>query len=334
MRPAGPRATIRAAAALRARREPVPPLERRLAFVRRLALVAAVVVLAVTSLSAYLRLARAGLGCADWPACYGQGLRELQQGIPPAADAQGATAAARFAHRVAAVLALLLVVTMLMTCFTARPLLRREGALAIALLVLALLLAVLGRWSSAARVPAVAIGNLLGGFLMLGLCVRLAGTGRPAAAPPPAWRAWLLAALALLLVQIALGGLVSASYAGLACRGWADCGLVDTWRLSGWGSLDPWREPLLDGVSASHPAGAFAHSLHRHGALLLAALLLPLGVGALRRGQRRSGAALLALLVLQGLVGVVMTAAGLPLAAALLHNLLAAGLLAALLSLR
>ena len=55
--------------------------DRRLHVLRRLALLCAVMVLAVTSLSAFLRLSKAGLGCADWPACYGQDLRHLQQGI-------------------------------------------------------------------------------------------------------------------------------------------------------------------------------------------------------------------------------------------------------------
>ena len=47
----------------------VPPTLTRL---RRIALAALLLILAVTTLSAYMRLANAGLGCADWPACYGQ----------------------------------------------------------------------------------------------------------------------------------------------------------------------------------------------------------------------------------------------------------------------
>lgn len=303
--------------------------ERRFAVLRRLALLCAAMVLAVTSLSAFIRQSKAGLGCADWPACYGQGLRQLQQGVAPTADEQTATALARLVHRVVAVIALLLVVTMLMVCFGSRPVLPREGALALALFALALFLAVLGRWSSAPRVPAVAIGNLLGGFLMLALCVQLARSGRPTR--PTGLGPWAAIAALLLVMQIALGGLVSASYAGLACGGSNDCSLGAALQASGWDGLNPWREPVLDAASPTVRAGALAHTLHRHAAMLLTVLLVPLGLVAIRRGRRRTAGVLLALLAAQAAVGLAMSALSLPLPLALLHNLLAAGLLATLL---
>lgn len=309
----------------------MPLTERRLALLHRLALICAVLVLAVTSLSAFLRQTKAGLGCPTWPACYAQGLRQSQQGIEAGADEQTASAAARLAHRITASLALLLVSTMLMVCFGSRPLLLREGLLALGLLGLALFLAVLGFWSRAARLPAVAMGNLLGGFLMFALCVRLANAR--ASALPPWLRAWSLAAAALLLLQVALGGLVSASYAGLSCSGWSGCDLAEALRAGDWGSLNPWREPVLHDTPPINPAGALPHSLHRQAGLLLAALLLPLAVLALRRGRRRSGAVLALLLVGQATLGLAMTALALPLGLALLHNVLAAALLAALVAL-
>ena len=295
-------------------------------FLRRLALLCVLMVLAVTSLSAYIRLSKAGLGCAAWPQCYGQSLRQLQQGVAASADERTATAAARLAHRVAAVTALLLVVTMVMVCFGTRPVLRAEGAMALALLALALFLAVLGRWSSGARVPAVAMGNLLGGFAMLALAARLAVAGRSSRVPR--LRVLVAAATLLLLVQVALGGLVSASYAGLSCGGWADC-LQAAHRI-GWDTLNPWREPVLGTLPPINPAGALAQALHRGLALILVAVLLPLAVAALRRGRPRSGALLLILIVAQAAVGLAMVQGSLPLALALLHNLLAASLLATL----
>lgn len=306
-------------------------IERRHRFLRRLALCCALMVLAVTSLSAFLRLSKAGLGCADWPACYGQELRRLQQGTAPSPDAQTATAAARLAHRVTASTALLLVITMLMVCFGSQPLLVREGRLALALLGLALFLAVLGFWSSAARVPAVAMGNLLGGFLMLALCVRLARTDR--VAPSAGLREWAAAAALLLVLQVALGGLVSASFAGLSCSGWSDCSPAAALQTSGWDSLNPWREPVLAATPPINPAGALANSLHRHAGLALALMLLPLAVLALRGGRPRSAVLLLVLFGAQLAVGFAMSALALPLGLALLHNLLAAALLATLLDL-
>lgn len=305
--------------------------DRRHHILRRLALLCAALVLAVTSLSAFIRLSKAGLGCADWPACYGQELRRLQQGTPASDDAQTATAAARLVHRIAASTALLLVIVMVLICFGSQPLFVREGLLALALLELALFLAVLGVWSSAPRVPAVAMGNLLGGFFMLALCTRLAMRGVPA--PSARMRPWVIAAALLLTLQVALGGLVSASLSGLSCTGWSDCGLRETWQASGWTGLNPWREPVLGSASQVNQAGALANSLHRHAGLLLALLLLPLALLAWRRGRRRSAIVLSLLIGAQLVAGVALSALGLPLAVALWHNLLAAALLATLLTL-
>lgn len=304
--------------------------DRRYRILRRLALLCAAMVLAVTSLSAFIRLTKAGLGCADWPACYGQELRRLQQGMAASDDAQTATATARLVHRITASTALLLVITMLLVCFGSRPLFVPEGLLALALLALALGLAVLGFWSSAARVPAVAMGNLLGGFLMLALCVRLAV---PRASAPAGLRAWTAAAALLVTLQVALGGLLSASHGGLSCSGWSDCGLREALQASGWGSLDPWREPVLSATPPVNPAGALANSLHRHAGVLLSLVLLALALLMMRHGRRLGGFLLLALIGAQWVVGVALAALGLPLALALLHNLLAAALLATLLTL-
>ncbi len=250
------------------------PPERRLLLLRRLAGVCAVLVLVVTSLSAYLRLSKAGVGCSDWPQCYGQSLRELQQGVAVSAEEQAATAVARLVHRVAATGALLLVVTMVLVCLGTRPLLRDEGALAVALLGLALFLAVLGRWSSDARIPAVTLGNLLGGFMMVALSVRLAVAGL--ALEPPRLRLWVGAALLAMLAQIALGGLVSASFSALSCGTLDDC-LARAGQL-GWGALNPWREPMVHSMPSVNPDGALANLLHRALGVALVIFVLPLAI--------------------------------------------------------
>ncbi|HET7794789.1 MAG TPA: COX15/CtaA family protein [Rhizobacter sp.] len=302
-------------------------IARRHHVLRRLALWCAVMVLAVTSLSAFIRLSKAGLGCADWPACYGQSLRQLQQGVPVSAEEQTATAAARLVHRITAVTALLLVITMLAVCFGPSPRLARESWQALALLVLALFLAVLGRWSSQARVPAVAMGNLLGGILMLALCVRLALADKP----QRGLRVWAALAALLLAAQVGLGGLVSASYAGLSCS--SGCDLSALLRSADWGTLNPWREPVLSATPPVNPSGMLAHGLHRLGGVLLVVLLVPTTWSAWRNGRPRRAVLLLVLLAAQITLGLAMGAWALPLALALLHNFLAAALLTTLVTL-
>ena len=146
---------------------------RRARLLRRMALLCVALVLVITSLSAFLRLTQAGLGCADWPQCYGRALAQQQQGMPVATEEARATALARLAHRVVASAALLLIVVMAMTCLATWPAWWRAGRLSLALLALALFLAVLGRMGGTSRTPFVALGNLLAGFAMFAVSVRL-----------------------------------------------------------------------------------------------------------------------------------------------------------------
>ena len=301
--------------------------QRRHAWLRRLALVAAALVLAITSLSAFIRLSNAGLGCTEWPQCYGSRLRAVQQNREPADADSGAVTVARMAHRLVAVLALLAITTIVMVCFGNRPWLMREGALALAMLALTIGLAVLGRWTAGARTPAVAIGNLLGGVLILALSWRLAGgvnePGRPML------RIWAWLGVAVLLAQVALGALVSASYSGLSCAAPGDCLRAAEAAGWPWQMLNPWREPVFGATPLPlNPSGALAQVVHRGGALLAFLVLMPLGIAALRGPRRRDGAALLVLLVLQLGLGWLMVATVLPLPLALAHNVVAGLLLA------
>lgn len=303
-------------------------IDRRRETLRRLACVCALLVLVVTGASALLRQAKAGLACDDRAACYGQDLRRLQQGLAPAATEQTALAAVRVAHRLAASGVLLLGLTMLMIAVGAQPRLPRETTLTLLLLALAALLALLGLRSATARVPAVVLGNLVGGFLMLALCVRLA---RPAASGPrDALQGAARLAAVLVVLQVGLGALTSASYAGLSCTGWSGCDLADIAHGPDWRVLNPWREPVLNDAPPFNPAGALVHGLHRLAGFAVAAAVAGVGLLALRRGRRRAGVALLALIALQLGAGLALAAFALPIGLAIAHNVLAALLLATL----
>lgn len=259
--------------------------------VRRLALACALLALAIASLSAFIRLSRAGLGCEPWPACYEQRAAATAQELD-ALDAPAVTQA-RVAHRVIASVTLLVVIALLMKTLARQPALWEPGRLVLGLLALALALAVLGRMAGAARTPAVVLGNLLGGFGMVALAWRLAVSARPrrAALPP---RAWTLAALLLLLAQAGLGGYVSATQQAGRCAAGGAC------------------------------------LVHAASGLLTAAVLLPLVRTAWRGGARAPAAAIATLLLAQAALGLLLgRAAPVPLAAALAHNLVGALLLAA-----
>lgn len=288
---------------------------------RWLVLAALLLVLVITTTSAYIRLSQAGFGCADWPACYGRSVSALSAGqlIPE----QSALFWARVLHRLAASSA---GIVLLLIVFLGWDSLQGTAAriAAVAAVALAGFLAGLGLLTPSS-LPAVTVGNLLGGMIMLALLwwlyQRSLGSG--------AGRALHRFALAALILQIALGGMIGARQAALACVTLPAC-------PGGWwpDSVD-WRlfNPFF-ALSASELGAAAREALimsHRYGAALVAAILCVLGVKAVRRGARAAarGWMLLGLLGLQLLLGAGMVLANFPLLLALLHNLCAALLLGA-----
>ena len=304
--------------------------QRRRARVRQLALWCAALVLLITSLSAFIRLSQSGLGCEPWPRCFGSALRAEQPAdVQPSRDV-AVLQVARMTHRVTATVVLLGVIAMVALCFGRRPRLTREGALALLLLLLALGLAVLGRWTSGSRAPGIVMGNLLGGTLMLALCWRLA-------APPAQARGrtspgiGMLAGVSatVLLCQLALGALTSASYAGMSCSGLFDCLRSASAGGWNWSVLDPWRAPMFAASELPiNREGALTQLVHIMGAALVLATCVPLAVLALRGPWRAQGWQLLALLALQMVVAMVLVGGGPTLPLVLAHNIVAALLLA------
>lgn len=315
---------------------------RRQSLIRRLAFFCGVLVILVTSFSAYIRLSNVGLSCSDWPQCYGQRLRDSQAGVASATETT-TVIVVRVAHRVAAVSVLVLVLTMTLMCFFSRPVLWPQGRQSLLLLGMVVFLAVLGRWSSGARVPAVAMGNLLCGFAMVALCWRMvlrpvqtnnlfhAEIQRRRSLTGFA-RFALYVALLLLVIQIALGGLMSASYASMSCHGLTQC---QTLFSGDWSFLSPWREPVFTVTDFSetgviNPMGAGSRLLHELVAGLNALMLLGLGILLFRRQHRGAGLLLMVLILVQLLLGYGLVSYGLPLLMALAHNIVAVLLLSTL----
>jgi heme a synthase len=285
--------------------------------IRALAAAGVLLVLLVTTTSALLRVSSAGLGCEDWPACYGR------RATGPGDQAQ-APRLVRFLHRVgaSAVGAVVLGIGLLAVTQPRRH--RRELSFFAVLAVLTLGLAVLGRATPGALVPAVAMGNVLGGMLLASLLAWLALGEPDGLARPPAWLPRLSAlALVLAFLAVGLGVMTSASYSGLACPGLPLCapgGSPAEWSAA---DLNPWRP------AAGSPS---IHMAHRGAALLAAAVTLALAwnLGRVGGAGRRLRNLLLAALALQLLLGIGLVTLGLPLPVAVLHNLGAASLVLAL----
>lgn len=288
------------------RASPHATARSRLTTLARLTLV---VTLLVVVLSAYVRHRAGGLGCEPWPQCFGDALAEV-----PAA-----VGAARMAHRVVATLALAGVLSMVFVAWPARRARPGDFALAASLLAVVLGLSALGVVTAGSRLPAVAIGNLVGGFAMLALCTRLA-------LPPRRVDAGLAravrVALAFWSVQVLLGAQLSGSFSGAACGALGDC--IAALGGGGWdlSALDPWRTPVPGG--AVSPAAALLQLLHRAMGVIAAGAVLVAAWAAWRRRHHARGAMLAVAVVLQLALGVSAAALRLPLPLVLLHSLNAA----------
>lgn len=286
---------------------------RRQRLIRILALAGVLIVLLVLSSSALLRLRALGLGCADWPACYGQVQSEA-----------AGPSLTRVLHRLSASLAGASVVAIGVLAVSRPRRFARELTITALLLVLLVALAYLGRATPGAQVPAVALGNVLGGMLLAALLFHLALPARRQT-PAPLWlRAVIWSALLLAFVQIALGVLTSASHSGLACPLLPRCDAVVFLPRWEWTEFDPWRAPA---------ASAGVHAVHRIGGLLLLVLGALVAWG-LRRRAPPLAIALCLLLAAQSALGAILVIRQLPLIAAVAHNFGAALLLLALVAAR
>lgn len=308
----------------------------------RLALAATLLALMVVMLGAYTRLTHAGLGCPDWPGCYGfigvpQSAEQLAHAERhfPEAPVEAEKGWNEMVHRYfAGSLGLLILVIALRALrWRQRQLAGQPLRLPLALLGLVLLQAAFGMWTVTLKLwPQVVTAHLLGGFATLGLLflltLRLSGALPPLAVPA---RLRVLAALALLAVigQIALGGWVSSNYAAVACVDLPTC--HGQW----WPAMDfangfhltQHIGPNYLGGQLDSDARTAIHMSHRLGALLVSLLLLTLAGQLWRAGvPRLAGLLLLALGVQLGL-GIANVLLHLPLAVAVAHNLGGAALL-------
>ena len=299
---------------------------------RALLFAGAALAFAVVALGAYVRLADAGLGCPDWPGCYGQLV-----GVPDSADGERvdkAKAWIEVSHRYLAAALGLVVLAIAVAAWRSRASLTLRAWCA-ALVVLVLFQAALGALTvTKLLAPVIVTGHLLGGMSTLAILVALAlyvARGDSSFEPLSRKMTWFgLLALVVLMVQIVLGGWVSSNYAGLACgSSFPTC--AGSWEIpadaSGF-ALDRELSRDSEGRPITQRALAAIHYVHRIGALVLSLALLALARSLWRAGRRSLALSLLVLLLLQLGLGVYIVVRVLPLIPSLFHNLGAAALVA------
>lgn len=263
-------------------------------------------------LGALVRAHGAGLACPDWPLCFGRLLPEMNFEV-----------AFEFGHRAMAGGVSLIFAALLVRSWRLRPL-RPLLSLAAALLALQIVLGALTVWQLLAAWTVTS--HLLTGNAFNAVCLwlmlRLRELGAPSAAQsnaksarasagavPVLLRGWVIGAGALLLLQVALGGLVASNYAGLACPQWPAC------------RGGEWFPTFYGGVGL--------HLLHRLNGYALCAALIATALCARQTRLAKLAQLALALGLAQLAVGVANVLLEIPVEVTALHSALAAALVLA-----
>jgi cytochrome c oxidase assembly protein subunit 15 len=312
------------------------PQTRNLAWFRRAALAATLLCAIVVVVGAWVRLTNAGLGCPDWPGCYGH--LHPSQVVDRAAEINAASpdrpfnyqkAINEMVHRyIVGALGILVLGLAALSVWN-----RRDPAqprvLPWVIVVLLVVQALLGMWTVTQLLkPLIVTLHLLGGLTTLGLLWWLAlppDRRELKAAERPVRRLAIVGFIAL-IAQISLGGWTSTNYAAAACPDFPAC------QNSYWPDMDfkngfvLWRGLGIDyeGGVLDAPARVAIHYTHRIGAYLTALVLALVVIGTLRRAQtgaaRVAAAAVATAVIIQISIGMNLIWKGWPLSLGTAHN--------------
>ena len=293
---------------------------------------------------AFTRLTDSGLGCPDWPGCYGSAsplgakaeISAAQTAMPTGPVTHG-KAWVEMIHRYLATSVGVLILVLAVMAWRASRARSAQGLPAattpwwpILTLIWVCVQGAFGALTVTMKLfPAIVTLHLMGGLLLLALlCAQAVKQAQLSGAEAPVYvsgglRALTWVTFAFVVMQVALGGWVSTNYAVLACtdfpqcqgRWWPDMNFVQGFEI--------WRELGLTGAGEAIGFTALTaiHYVHRLAAFVVLAALAVLawrlnGVSELRR-QSRLIAFLTALQLATGLSNVVL---GWPLVAAVLHT--------------
>lgn len=309
----------------------------------RVALIASVVTLCVIVLGAWVRLSHAGLGCPDWPGCYGKltwpvappDISAANEAFPERPVEIG-KAWREMVHRYLAGFLILMVVLINWIAWRGGEETRRFRGFAALILGLILFQAALGMWTVTLKLkPIIVMMHLMGGMSTIALLSWLAFRSKPApfgqfepvSGKVRSKRPLILFATLVLVCQIALGGWTSANYAALSCPDFPQC--TGQW----WPETDfPEAFTLVREIGVNYEGGvldqaarATIHLTHRIGGVITLLVLLTTAFVLRRQASFRPGATLLLLGVcVQFTLGILNIVLQLPLANAVAHNGVAA----------
>lgn len=300
----------------------------------------------VVVLGAYTRLADAGLGCPDWPGCYGHMAVPITDAEIARAEREHSWRPVDFASAIKEMVHRYFAGGLILTVFVLMVLAwknyRHEDMpirLVTFVMALIVLQAVLGMWTVTWKLkPIVVTGHLLGGFATLTLLwlmvLRMrridisSSTGATAGLKFAGFTGLLI-----VIAQIALGGWTSSNYAALVCPDFPTC------RTQWWPPMD-WVEGfvLWRGIGRNYEFGILEsdartaiHMAHRIGAVLTFLYIAALSIAVMKAGvsrvvKRIAGIVMIVLLI-QVSLGVSNIIFFLPLAIATAHNAVGAILL-------
>lgn len=314
---------------------------------RGLARLAAILAMTVVVVGAWVRLTQAGLGCPDWPGCYGQ--------WHPSQVVEHADAAAslyqrafnyqkalhEMVHRYIATSLGLLVVVLAIWSFFNRHHPEQPRVLPWVTLLMVCIQGALGAYTVTLKVmPIIVTLHLLGGLTtmsLLWLQSIKSNTYQPEV-PERRLRPLAVAVGLMLLVQLFLGGWTSTNYAATACPDFPTC-------QNDWLPFADYADgfTLFRGVGIDFEGGVLSVAartaiqlVHRFGALTLSVLIIALWMNTLRYARRaslrRQAWYVLCALGVQVLIGINFIWQGYPLELGTAHNAGAVVLLLSLLS--
>ncbi len=322
----------------------------RLIELRKLVYVTTLLTLFLVALGAYVRLTDAGLGCPDWPGCYGK-LSPLHaeveiadaERLSPTGPVSTPKAWNEMLHRYVASLVGAMILAVVLKVVYLRMRIRRDReqpdlslGLPLFLLGLVVLQGLIGKWTVTLLLkPAIVTLHLLGGMVILAALTWLSARhlSPPAAGRPSEarlLRPWAIVGLVLVMIQIALGGWVSTNYAALACIDFPTCHgqwLPETDFVHAF-QLQRELGMTAAGAPLSNASLNAIHWSHRVGALVVFVYLGALAYVMFNMSRlRRYALALTTVLILQIGLGITNVLAMLPLAVAVAHHAGAALLL-------